>query len=104
MARFVALGKTMNYTSENALVAGALVAAGKVVGVAEAGCAAGATCALTIEGVFACEAAGAITQGAAVYLDASGKVTTTASGNTAMGKALTAASGAGETVNVKINV
>jgi len=102
MARFVALGKTMNYTSESALVAGAVVAAGTVIGIAEAGCAAGAACALTIEGVFEFVASSTITQGAAVYLDSNGKATTTAGENTALGVALTAAT-TGASVNVKIN-
>lgn len=52
------------------------------------------------DGIVMVEAAGAITAGAAVYSDAEGKATTT--GDKQAGVAITAATGAGNLVAVKI--
>lgn len=96
-------GDRMDYTCIAAVSAGDVVLVGSIYGVAEAAGAVGDVIALTTVGVFELTAAGAITQGAAVYLS-SGKVTSTQpSGATAVGVAWSAASAANEPVLVKIN-
>lgn len=96
-------GDRMDYTCAADVSAGDVVLVGSIYGVAEAGGATGDVIAVSTVGVFELTAAGAITQGAAVYLS-SGKVTSTQpSGATAVGVAWSAASAAGAPVLVKIN-
>lgn len=96
-------GEKIDYTCTGAVAVGDVVQVGTIFGVAEAAGAVGDVIALTTVGVVELTAAGAITQGAAVYLS-SGKVTSTQpSGATAVGVAWSAASAAGEPVLVKIN-
>lgn len=104
MAQFRGLGRTINYTvSGSAVAAGTAVTVGTLVGIAEVGGPVGAVISLTIDGVFEFVAAGAVTQGAAVYLNSNGKVTTTSQDNTALGVAVTAAAAVNDAVLVKIN-
>ena len=98
-------GKKIDYVVTGSdVVAGTPVVVGSVVGIAEAGGKVGDVIALTTVGVFEFETDGAgISQGAAVYLK-NGKVTKTADGAVALGKAYSAAAAAtGATVLVKIN-
>lgn len=105
MAKFVKVGETLTYANTadgaTAITAGSPVLVGNIYGIAEAPIAINATGALAIEGVFAFTSSAAITQGAMVYLDSDGKVTT--SGTHALGVAMTAASASGKEVFVKIN-
>lgn len=59
--------------------------------------------AVSVEGVFSAPAADAITAGAAVYLDTTGKLTATSATGTKVGIALTAATSAGDIVQVHLN-
>ena len=96
-------GEKIDYTCIGAVAVGDVVQVGTIFGVAEAAGAVGDVISLTTVGVFELTAAGAIIQGAAVYLS-SGKVTSTQpSGATAVGVAWSAASAANELVLVKIN-
>ena len=89
--RFVSInsnGEGISATAATAVVGASMntVARGQVLEVAD--------------GLVMVEAAGAITAGAAVYSDASGKVAAT--GTTIVGTAITSATGAGEVITVKL--
>ena len=59
--------------------------------------------AVSVEGVFSAPAAAAITAGSTVYLDNTGKLTSTAATGDKVGLALTAAASAGDIVQVHLN-
>lgn len=98
-------GDKLHYTATAAVAPGDVIKVGGIVGVAEAGGAAGELIALTVKGVFELATDGkAITQGALVYLDANGKATATA-GDILLGTAWdAAAAGDGATVYVALNM
>ena len=100
--RFV--GKRIDYVCQREVARGDVIVVGSVVGVAEVPGTTGQKISLTTSGVFEMVTDGAgIGQGAAVYLK-NGKVTKTADGAVALGKAYSAAAAtAGATVLVKIN-
>lgn len=100
--RFV--GKRIDYVCQSEVARGDVIVVGSVVGVAEVPGTTGQKISLTTSGVFEMVTDGAgIAQGAAVYLKG-GKVTKTADGAVALGKAYSAAAAAtGATVLVKIN-
>lgn len=100
--RFV--GKRLDYVCEGNVSRGDVIVVGSIVGVAEVPGTAGQKISLTTSGVFEMVTDGAgVGQGAAVYLK-DGKVTKTAEGAVALGKAYSAAAAtAGATVLVKIN-
>lgn len=100
--RFV--GKRIDYVCQSEVARGDVIVVGSVVGVAEVPGTTGQKISLTTSGVFEMVTDGAgISQGAAVYLKG-GKVTKTADGAVALGKAYSAAAAAaGATVLVKIN-
>lgn len=100
--RFV--GKRIDYVCQSEVARGDVIVVGSVVGVAEVPGTTGQKISLTTSGVFEMVTDGAgIGQGAAVYLKG-GKVTKTADGAVALGKAYSAAAAtAGATVLVKIN-
>ncbi|MGN1088358.1 MAG: capsid cement protein [Phascolarctobacterium sp.] len=100
--RFV--GKRLDYVCEGNVSRGDVIVVGSIVGVAEVPGTAGQKISLTTSGVFEMVTDGAgVDQGAVVYLK-DGKVTKTAEGAVALGKAYSAAAAtAGATVLVKIN-
>lgn len=55
---------------------------------------------IVVSGVSKCVAAGAITAGTVVYIDATGKVTGTAASNTPVGVTLTASASSGDLISV----
>lgn len=108
MKNFVDDGATATVTAPYAVASGAGALLGTLFGVAQAAAASGAQVVLSLRGAYdlAKAASQAWTVGAAIYWDDTNKVcTTTASGNTLIGKALAAVgSGAGETTGrVRLN-
>ena len=105
IARFVQDGLAINYRPAEAVAAGDVVVLGSLVGIARLDIPAGTLGALATVGVFAIDkAAESVTLGAVLYWDATAKnVTATASGNTYIGKAVTAADSAAEKVDVLLN-
>jgi predicted RecA/RadA family phage recombinase len=93
LATVVTPGTVVDYTPGTAVVGGAVVVQGTLVGVATSDIAAGELGSLMVSGVIQFpKAAAAITAGALVYWDeADGEVNTTASGNHRVGKAIAAA-------------
>jgi predicted RecA/RadA family phage recombinase len=106
MKNFQSKGFTMDYTATEAVASGKPVLVGKMLGVAVSNIAANETGVLEVEGVFnLAKGAVAVTQGAQLYWDATnGVVTTTATSNTACGKAFAAAAAGSASVDIKINV
>lgn len=104
MKNFVANGEVLDTVVGADTASGDLVAVGKLVGVAQASAKNGETVAVALCGVFTVpKASGAITQGAALYYDATAKnVTTTASGNTACGWAWAAAASGDTSVQLRL--
>lgn len=106
MKNFVRRGNKLPYVNAtgNDIDSGALVIIGALAGVAETDIANGDTGTLVLEGVVALpKAAGAITQGAKLYYDATNKVaTTTATSNTLFGVAADAALAGDATVNAAL--
>lgn len=106
MKNFVRRGDVINYpnASGDTITSGTLVLAGSFAGVAVADIADGDTGVLNLTGVYALpKAAGAVTQGAKLYYDATNKVlTTTASGNTLCAVATDAALTGDATVNAAL--
>lgn len=102
MRNFVQPGKIVSVTAPRALNSGDPALVGVIFGIAEAPAASGASVPLRRVGVFTVpKATGAITQGAALYWDNTNfVVTTTASGNTKVGAALTAQASGDATVQV----
>jgi len=105
MKNYIQQGEIMPFTAEAAVSSGDLVKVSSVVGVAVASVAEGDTGSMQIVGVFEVpKETGAIDQGEALYYKAStGKVTTTATGNTFAGYAFSSAISADSTVQIKIN-
>jgi predicted RecA/RadA family phage recombinase len=106
MKNFVSNGTTVDYTATAAVTSGDPVLVGAVLGVAVGDMAIGDAGVLSVEGVFTLpKGAVAITKGAQVYWDDTNSVvTTTATDNTACGKAFAAAASGDATVDIKINV
>lgn len=107
MKNFVQRGKVLDFVNGTgaAILSGALVIAGALFGIAVTDIAVGETGAVNLEGVYELpKAAGAITQGAKVYWDATaGNVVTTASGNTLIGYAFEAAASGATVVRVLLS-
>lgn len=104
MARFYQKGEKFNYTCSAAVGYHEVVISGALIGIASKAGASGDVIVCEADGVFELtKAAGAITQGAQVYLDSDKKVTTTAEGNTLCGIAWAAAKSDDTTCLVKIN-
>ena len=104
MLNLIEWGKTLLYknTGTDTIKGGALVVLPDCVGVAVADIAPNDSGALNMEGVYDLPmASGALVQGAAVYADATGLITSTATDNTPAGIAW--ADSAGPSVPVKIN-
>lgn len=103
---YIQPGETLVYVNSGdaAVVSGALLTIGALVGVADGDIPAGASGAVGVSGVWRLpKGSGAITQGAKVYADADGEISTTASGTFA-GVAFAAADSAASTVDVLLNV
>lgn len=104
---YVQEGDTLAYTNGtgSTIPSSQAVLVGTRLGVALGDIANGAIGALAVRKVFRLpKAAGAVTQGAALYWDATNKVvTTTSSGNTYCGWAFAAAASGDATVDVKLN-
>ncbi|WP_293373616.1 DUF2190 family protein [Nevskia sp.] len=98
-------GKVIAVTLAAAVVAGALIQVGTLVGVAIESGGIGDTISVAIDEVFAVpKAAGAIGQGVVVYFDTSeGNVTTTATDNVRAGVTTKAALSGATAVDVKLN-
>lgn len=103
---FIKEGKILDYTAGATITSGQFVLVGAIGGIAIADIANGDTGALQIEGVFSVpKAAGAVTQGAKLYWDATNSVlTTTSSGNTIVGVAAAAAASGDASVQILLNV
>ncbi len=106
MKNFVFSGKTIDVTLAAAVVSGAAMLIGTLLGVAVTSGGIGDVVVFNTEGVYDLpKAAGAITIGVNVYWDDTAKnITTTSSGNTLVGKCWVGAAGGDATVSVKINV
>jgi predicted RecA/RadA family phage recombinase len=106
MKNFVQNGKTIEVTLAANIASGAALLIGTLLGIAVTSGVIGDVVVFNTEGVYDLpKAAGAITLGAAVYWDDTAKnITTTASGNTLIGKCWAAAAGGDATVAVKLSV
>ena len=104
-ATYIQDGDRIDYTPAATVTAGDVVVIGGLVGVALATIDAGSTGAVALRGIYSLpKATGAINAGADVYWDATAKkCTTTASGNTLMGRATAAAAANDTTVKVRLN-
>jgi predicted RecA/RadA family phage recombinase len=108
IAQFVHDGKSVDYTPAAAVDAGDVIVQGSLVGISTRAIAANALGALAVDGVFDVDkdtsSGTAITAGADVYWDSGNDVaTTTAGGNTLMGKAVEAADDDDEKVRVRLS-
>lgn len=107
MARnFVADGEHFNYTASGAVASGDVVLMGAMIGVSLKTLAAGETGPARTVGVYTVPklSTDVLALGAQVYWDNTNKrVTTTASGNTACGKAYTPAGSGAATAEIAIN-
>lgn len=103
---YVQEGKTLNYTAGADITSGQFVLVGTIGGVAKTDIANGKTGAVHVCGVFSIpKATGAVTQGAKLYWDESeSEVTTTATDNTLIGVAASAAASGDSNVHVLLNV
>ena len=103
MGRLIQNGGCFDYTNatQNTIKSGDPVVVGSIVGVAVRAIPAGETGALSVEGIyeFAKDNA-AITLGAAVYINSSGKATATSTSATQAGYAVKAAAAGDATVQV----
>lgn len=104
-ARYIQKGEAIDYRPESAVAAGDVIVLGTLVGIARLDIAAGTLGSLAVVGVFeAPKATGAITVGAAVYWDAANhQITTTATNNPYLGKAILAAESADEMARFLLN-
>lgn len=103
MATYIQKGDVIDYTPVAATPAGTVVAFGGGIGVTTADIKAGELGALALTGVFEFpKASGAIDFGAAVYLTTGGKITASATGNTAAGYAVAAAASGDGSIRVRI--
>lgn len=98
-------GDKIDYSCTGDVAAGDIIKLPSgLVGVAEAGGATGDVIALTMRGVFELNSAGAIAQGALVYLTSEGKATATKGTNTLIGTAWAAAAAGSTRALVALNV
>ncbi len=105
MKNYIEQGAVLTTTAAAAVTSGDPVIVGDMTGVAANDAAIGETLVLNLHGVYRlAKVAGAIAQGAKVYLTSGGNITTTASGNTLVGRAFKAAANDDETVDVKLTV
>lgn len=105
MKNHVQRGETLTIPAPAAVLSGGVVVAGSIVGVANGDAASGAPVDVDVVGVFILPkvSALAIAIGDAVYWDATnGIVTKTASGNTKLGYATTAAANPSASVSVRL--
>lgn len=106
MKNFLQAGSNLTLTAPAAVVSGQLVKIGSIIGVAAGTAASGASVDLVTHGVFELPKVSTddISVGASVYHRASDNlVTITASGNTKIGVAVTAAGNPSGSVNVRLN-
>jgi predicted RecA/RadA family phage recombinase len=105
MKNYVQRGETVTLIAPAAVLSGAGVLVGSIFGVAEYTAGSGDEVEVNLVGVFELpKATGAISQGAKVYWDNTAKnVTTTASGNSLIGAAVSAALSGAATVRVRLN-
>jgi predicted RecA/RadA family phage recombinase len=101
---YIQPGDVIEITAGATITSGQMVKVGAIVGVALNSATSGQTVRVRLKGVFNLpKAAGAITVGALVYLvEANGNLSTTASGNTAVGHAVKAAASGDATVEVRL--
>lgn len=106
MRNYIQPGKTLTLPAPAAVLSGEGVVIGSIFGVAAGDAASGADVDLAVEGVFELPkvSALAISVGDKVYFDgATGLVSKTASGNTYIGVAVSAAANPSGTVRVRLN-
>ncbi len=106
MKNYVQKGENLTLTAPYAVASGAGVKIGLIFGVAAGAAANGATVDVVTEGVFTLPkvSTDVLAVGAAVYWDDTAKlITSTTSGNTKVGVAVTAAANPSGTVNVRLN-
>ena len=106
MKNYVQPGGTLTLPSPATVESGDVVIVGALIGIAAGDAATGADLDLVTEGVFTLPkvAALAIAVGDLIYFDSATKlVNKTSSGNTLVGKAVTAAANPSASVNVKLN-
>lgn len=107
-AKFIHDGNSIDYTPSADVAAGDVVVQGDLIGVAKTPIAANTLGALAVTGVFDflknCGGGQAITVGAKCYWDATNQLaTTTASGNTYIGKCIKAAADNDLTVRIRMS-
>jgi len=106
MKNFVQRGDTLDVTAAAAISSGDVVVIGSIIGVSNVDAEIGDSFALDVVGVFTLPktSALAISVGDVLYYDAANKVVNkTASGNTKIGVAVTAAANPSPSVNVRLN-
>jgi len=106
MKNYVQKGENLTLAAPYAVASGAGVKIGLIYGVAAGAAANGATVDVVTEGVFTLPkvSTDVFAVGAAVYWDDTAKlITSTTSGNTKVGVAVTAAANPSGTVNVRLN-
>ena len=106
MKNFVQRGDTLDVTAAAAVASGDVVVIGSIIGVSNVDAEIGDSFALEVVGVFTLPktSALAISVGDVLYYDAANKVVNkTASGNTKIGVAVTAAANPSPSVNVRLN-
>ena len=102
---FVQPGHVVSLTAPGAVISGALVQVGMLVGVAQVNAEAGAPVEVALEGVheLAKVSAQAWTEGQAIYVSATGLATTAATGNVLIGTAVAVAANPSPTGTVRLN-
>ena len=105
LARYIQRGHSIDYRPTSAVAAGDVVVQGNLVGIARLDIPANTLGAISVVGVYEiAKAAESVTVGAVLYWNATDKnVTTTATGNQYIGKAVTAAESTDDTVCVQLN-
>ena len=106
MAKYVAVGDSIDYTPSSEKNAGTVVVKSDLVGVTMAKIPANTLGALSIRGVWqVAKAADTVAVGDSLYWDGgAGNATTTSTANTYMGKAAAAAASSDSVVKVALNV
>lgn len=101
----VSAGDYVDYIPPGSLPAGSVVVQGSLVGIADRPLAASVPGALAVRGIFdVAKAPGTVGVGALIYWDATNQLaTTSASGNTLMGKAIKGELGGASTVRILMN-
>ncbi|MGN6422619.1 MAG: DUF2190 family protein [Asticcacaulis sp.] len=105
MKNFIQCGENLTIPAPAAVLSGGVVIAGSIIGVANGDAESGADVDVAVEGVFDLPkvSALAIAVGDLLYWDATAKlVTKTATGNTKIGVATTAAANPSASVNVRL--